>query len=116
MDQLVGLVASEDVNFTKYVGRLLRAGAIPVSVIEDRAAREGAPPDLIIVDTRGDAASAMSTIERLRASAPGAGLFAVALSADPDLILQAMRAGANEFFTWPLVEDLFHGAIRRTAA
>jgi len=117
MAQLVGLVASEDINFTKYCGRLLRAGAVPVSVIEDRISREGsAPPDLIIVDTRGDAASAMSTIERLRASAPGAGLFAVALSADPDLILQAMRAGANEFFTWPLVEDLFHGAIRRTAA
>jgi len=27
-----------------------------------------------------------------------------------------MRAGANEFFTWPLVEETFQGAIRRTAA
>jgi pilus assembly protein CpaE len=36
--------------------------------------------------------------------------------AEPDLILQAMRAGANEFFTWPPAEDTFHSAIRRTAA
>jgi pilus assembly protein CpaE len=27
-----------------------------------------------------------------------------------------MRAGANEFFTWPPVDETFHGAVRRTAA
>jgi pilus assembly protein CpaE len=43
-------------------------------------------------------------------------VFAIARVADPDLILQAMRAGANEFFTWPLSDEAFHGAIRRTAA
>src|SRR2546425_9473866 len=37
-------------------------------------------PDLVIVDTR-DASSSMSSIERLRASAPGAGIFAIALAA-----------------------------------
>ena len=26
-----------------------------------------------------------------------------------------MRAGANEFFTWPPAEETFHGAIRRSA-
>jgi pilus assembly protein CpaE len=46
--------------------------------------------------------------------------------ADPDLILQAMRAGANEFFAWmgddhssPAArasEEAFHSAVRRTAA
>jgi pilus assembly protein CpaE len=58
----------------------------------------------------------MGTIERLRAGTPGAAIFAVAQAAEPDLILQAMRAGANEFFTWPPAEDTFHSAIRRTAA
>jgi pilus assembly protein CpaE len=52
----------------------------------------------------------------LRAEAPAAGIFAVALMADPDLILQAMRAGANEFFVWPPSDDVFQGAIRKTAA
>src|SRR5260370_41390624 len=74
------------------------------------------PPDLVIVDRRGEASSSMSSIERLRASAPGAGIFAIALVAEPELILQSMRAGANEFFTWPPPEETFHGAVRRTAA
>jgi pilus assembly protein CpaE len=58
----------------------------------------------------------MANIERLRALSPGAGVFAVAREADPNLILESMRAGANEFFTWPPPEETFHGAVRRTAA
>jgi len=117
MAQLVGLVVSQDDTFSKHVGRLLRAGAIPVSIVEDRGAHDSATAaDLIIVDARGDASSAMSTIERLRAGAPGAGIFAIALAADPELILQSMRAGANEFFTWPPPDETFHGAVRRSAA
>jgi len=116
MAQLVGLIVTEDDAFRKHFGRMLRAGAIPVSILDDRIGRDGTSPDLIIVDTRSDASSAMSNIERLRASAPGAGIFAVALAADPELILQSMRAGANEFFTWPPAEEAFHSAMRRTAA
>ena len=116
MAHLVGLIVSEDEAFKQHIGRILRAGAIPVSVIDDRAARDSASPDLVIADVRGDAGSAMSSIERLRAGLPGAGIFAVAREADPDLILQSMRAGANEFFTWPPAEEAFQVAIRRTAA
>jgi len=116
MAQLVSLIVSDDGAFKHQLGRLLRSGAIPVSVTDERLARDGAPPDLVIVDARGDTSSAMSTIERLRAAAPGAGIFAVALTADPELILQSMRAGANEFFVWPPPDETFHGAIRRTAA
>jgi pilus assembly protein CpaE len=52
-------------------------------------------------------------------------VFAIATAADPNLILQAMRAGANEFFPWApggatqesrAMEESFHGAVRRTAA
>ena len=116
MAQLVASVVSEDDAFKKHVGRLLRAGAIPVSVLDDRSSRDATPPDVVIVDARGDSSSAMANIERQRAANPGAGVFAVALMADPEVILQSMRAGANEFFTWPPPEEPFHGAIRRTAA
>ena len=116
MAQLVALIVSEDDGFTNHIGRLLRSGAIPVSVIDDRVARENmSSPDMVVVDTRGDATSAMSTIERLRGSSPSLAIFAVALTADPDLILHSMRAGANEFFTWPPADETFHGAVRRTA-
>jgi pilus assembly protein CpaE len=116
MAQLVGLIVSADDGFTTQIGRLLRSGAIPVSIVDEKVARDNVALDLIIVDTRGDASSAMSTIERMRAASPNAGIFVVAQSTDPNLILQAMRAGANEFFTWPPPEETFHGAIRRTAA
>src|SRR5262245_39958076 len=116
MAQLVGLIVSEDEDFKKQTGRLLRSGSIPISVIDDRQARDGVPPDIVIVDTRGDATWAMSTIERVRAASPSAGIFAVAMNADSDLILQSMRAGANEFFTWPLDDEPVHSAVRRTAA
>ena len=116
MAQLQGLIVSDDEGFRKQIERLLRSAPVPISVSAERAQRDGVPPDIVIADIRGDAVSAMAGIERLRAASAGAGIFAVALSSDPDLILQAMRAGANEFFTWPLDEQTFQGAIRRTAA
>jgi pilus assembly protein CpaE len=116
MAQLVGLILSEDEAFRKQMGRMLRSGAVPVSVVDDRSVRDGVTFDLIIVDIRSDASSVMGTVERLRAAAPSAGIFAVAVTADPDLILQSMRAGANEFFIWPPAEDTLQGAVRRTAA
>src|SRR5947208_396429 len=117
MAQLVGLIVSEDDGFRKQLGRWLRSGPVPVGVIDDRAPRDGmTAPDLIVVDIRGDVSHALSSIERLRAAAPGAGIFVVALMADPNLILESMRAGANEFFTWPPPEDQFQTAIRRAAA
>jgi pilus assembly protein CpaE len=116
MAQLAGLIVSNDDDFKKQLGRTLRSGAIPVSLVDEKVARDMSATDLIIVDIRGDASSAMASIERLRAAATGAGIFAVAQAADPNLILAAMRAGANEFFTWPPEEEAFSGAIRRTAA
>ena len=114
MAQIVSFFVTEDEEFKKHLGRLLRSGAIPISVLDQL--REGVSPDVVIVDARGDASSAMGTIERLRAGLPGSAIFAVAQVAEPDLILQAMRAGANEFFTWPPAEDTFHSAMRRTAS
>jgi pilus assembly protein CpaE len=114
MAHIGGLIHSADDAFKKHVGRLLRSSSVPVSVVD--AIRDGAPPDLVIVDIREDAAGSLAHIERLRVSAPASAIFAVAHAADPDLILQSMRAGANEFFVWPPADDAFHGAIRRTAA
>ena len=78
-----------------------------------------------MVDLRVDAASGMAAIERLRATHPSMAIFAVAIAAESDLILGAMRAGANEFFPWTTggqtqasrsMEESFHGAVRKTAA
>jgi pilus assembly protein CpaE len=116
MAQLAGLIVSNDDAFKKHIGRMLRSGAIPTSLIDDRVTRDLTTTDLIIVDTRGDASAAMASIERWRGAAPGAGIFVVADENDSNMILQSMRAGANEFFTWPPEDEAFHSAIRRTAA
>ena len=77
------------------------------------------------MDIRADASSGMAAIERLRAANASVAIFAIAATAESELILQAMRAGANEFFPWTpggqtqasrAMEESFQGAVRRTAA
>jgi pilus assembly protein CpaE len=122
MAQLAASIVSHDEEFKRQVSRLLRAGGVPVGIVE--AISDGAP-DLYVVDIRGDASSGLATIERLRAGHEGTPIFAIAAAAESDLILQAMRAGANEFFPWNTggatpasraMEESFNGAVRRTAA
>jgi pilus assembly protein CpaE len=115
MAQMFALIVSETDEFRKSIGTQLRSSGLPLSVA-DRLPRDGVTPDLVIVDIRGDAASAMATIERFRTTAPAAGIFAVAHTVDPDLILKAMRSGANEFFAWPPPDATFHEAVHRTAS
>src|SRR6478736_5803375 len=124
MAQLTAQVVSYDDEFKRQVARLVRACGVPVGIVEGRSA-EGIGPDLVVVDIRSDASSGMAAIERLRASSATMAIFAIAAAAEPDLILQAMRAGANEFFPWNVgdgssagqaTEESFHGAVRRSAA
>jgi len=124
MAQLTAQVVSYDEEFKRQVARLVRACEVPVGIVEGRSA-EGTGPDLVVVDIRSDASSGMAAIERLRASSANMAIFAIATAAEPNLILQAMRAGANEFFPWNTqegsqaardMEESFHGAVRRSAA
>ncbi|HWK08950.1 MAG TPA: AAA family ATPase [Vicinamibacterales bacterium] len=125
MAQLTAQIVSYDEEFKRNISKLIRACGVPVGIIEGGRSGEGTPPDLVVVDIRSDAASGMAAIERLRASSANLSIFAIAAAAEPDLILQAMRAGANEFFPWQggdqtpasrAMEESFHGAVRRTAA
>src|SRR5438874_1210231 len=123
MAQLSAQIVSYDEEFKRQVSKMLRACGVPIGIVEGRSL-EGAAPDLAVIDIRSDASSGMATIERLRSSSQGLAIFAVAAAAEPDMILQAMRAGANEFFPWTAgaqtqasraMEESFHGAVRRTS-
>jgi pilus assembly protein CpaE len=124
MAQLAASIVSHDEEFKRQASQLLRAGGVPIGIIEGRTGdASGAGPDIVVVDLRADASSGMAAIERLRASQPSIAIFAIAGTAEPDLILQAMRAGANEFFPWApggqasrTMAESLHGAVRRTAA
>lgn len=116
MARLTSVILSEDEEFRRQIGAQLRVSAIAVSVSTDTSVRDHHRTDVIIVDARGDVARAMADIDRARLGSPSAGIFAIAGDPTPDLILQAMRAGANEFFTFPPAADALQDALRRTAA
>ena len=116
MAQLSGRIVSDDNDFKAQLGRLMRQGTITVSVAGDPLTRDGVPPDVVVADIRRDPAAGMLTIEQLRSWAPTACIIAVALEAEPNLILKAMRSGVNEFMVFPPSEDTFNDAIRRAAA
>lgn len=113
---LTGLILSEDEAFRKQAAGLLRSGGTPITVSHERPAAADVQPDLVVVDGRHRHVDALASIERLRMGAPSVAIFMVSLDASPDVILQSMRAGANEFLTWPPVEAAFHEAIARAAA
>jgi pilus assembly protein CpaE len=122
MAQLAVSIVSNDEQCKHEMARMLRACGVPIGIVEERRAGDTAVSDVYIIDIRFDASSGMATIERLRAGHPGVAIFAVAGTSEPDLILQAMRAGANEFFPWTATglahstEESLKGAIRKTAA
>jgi pilus assembly protein CpaE len=110
MAQLTVLISSTDPEFRAHLTKCLRASGTSVALVDDRHTAAN-PPSLTVVDIRHGAKS-VEAIERLRASWPTATIFAIASSAQPEQILQAMRAGANEYLAWPLDES-FNAAIRR---
>jgi pilus assembly protein CpaE len=124
MAHLAALIVTQDDEFRRRAAQLVRIGGVPISIVEERRGTEAPPPDIAVIDIRSDAASGLAAIERLRAAEASTAIFAVAAEANSDLILQAMRAGANEFFAWSppdtpgarSMEESFHGAIRRTSA
>jgi pilus assembly protein CpaE len=116
MAQLLAVIASEDEQFRKQAERLMRSCPVPIGVIDEASQRGSVLPDVVLVDIRHDSTGGMAAIERLRGGFSHAAVFAIANATEPELILQAMRAGANEFFTWPPQQETFYSAIRRTAA
>lgn len=111
MARINGVVLSDDETFRAQIGALLRGGAVPIATIPESG---GQRADIVVIDARADLGAAMARAEHWRAANP-VGVFAIASDSTPDLILQAMRAGANEFFAWPPPEATFHDAVRRAA-
>ena len=116
MARLTGTILSDDQLFKARVGELLRSGATPVSLTQDQSITAAATLDVVVVDGRANLEVAIATIEKLRSSHASVAIFMIAAEANPAAILQAMRAGANEFFAWPLENDVFHEALKRIAA
>ena len=97
------------------IARRLRSGAVSVRPIDEHTA-QSTPPDVVVVDLRSSTSAAMPAIEKLRGRWQHAAIFAIAKTVDADLVIQSMRAGANEFFAWPPPAESFDEALKRSAA
>ncbi len=120
MAQLSAIITTGDSDFRSTITTLLRSSGVSIGIIEEKHA-SGTWPDLAVVDMRNGTLASVEAIERMRASWPSASIFAIAASAEPEQILQAMRAGANEYLAWPIDEsvaalnDSFQTALKRTS-
>ncbi len=126
MAQLGAVILTRDDGFRASVIRTLHSGRVPVGILTQDPDQHPREPDFAVVDVRGDAAAALTDLEVLRARHVSTAIFAVAESTDPDVILRAMRAGANEFLVWSVsdtaapdatsTDEALHEAIARWQA
>jgi pilus assembly protein CpaE len=118
MAQISAAIATTDVDFRGHITKVLRTSGLPISVVDEKHVANGTAPDLAVVDIRSGTASACGVLEQCRSAWPSAAIFAIATTAHSDQILEAMRAGANEFLAWsgpgdPASHQAFLAALRR---
>ena len=115
MARLSGSILTEDAELKTQMTALLRGGAVPVTVTDERPSR-GSVQDVVVVDGRFGLEKAVGQVEHVRSLDATVGIFFVASDSSPDAILTSMRAGANEFFAWPPSREAVDEGLKRTAA
>jgi pilus assembly protein CpaE len=70
-------------------------------------------PDLAVIALDADQQKAVQLIAQMTAEFPGMPILAVSARGDGQLILQALRSGAKEFLTQPVVLEELIGALQR---
>jgi pilus assembly protein CpaE len=73
-------------------------------------------PDVVVLDLRARAASVPTAIALLKRQHPTTGVLIVAAHLDPALMLEAMRAGVNEFVNEPLTPNELKAALDRVVS
>lgn len=92
--------------------RTARGSAAELAALVHPGAQQ---PHVIVVDTRGARAipPSMAAVKRQH---PSVGFLVVASESDPTVLLEAMRAGANEFLQEPITAAALEQAIARLVA
>ncbi len=70
-------------------------------------------PDVGVVSLDSDPEQAIKLIEKLAAETPGTAFLAASESTDGQLILKAIRSGAQEFLTLPISQEDLNSALER---
>ena len=107
------------VDGTSVARAVFSASTYPVAAEDPLVRRiQGASPDVILVDIPLDnPLAALHTIEMLQHEIPAAAGFAVGSLSQPQVIVQAMRAGVREFIERPTTTtDLLEAFVRLTTS
>jgi pilus assembly protein CpaE len=116
-EKLSILIVSGESEGTEMFKRLSDVEVVAVSPHDDGwpdSLRKQTPDVLVIeLSPKSDLTSALSRIERLKVDLPDLCIFAQSSSKAPELIISAMRAGAQEFLTRPINEHELSQAIER---
>src|SRR5690242_16999199 len=109
----VGIIGARDRQIDDFIRA---AGMRPMTMQpEDLSSPRGpltTTPDVVIVDVRGDA-NLLTIIGGIKRRNPQMGVCIVVPSLDPELMLQAMRAGVTECVSEPLTQGAIESAIGR---
>ncbi|HET9832107.1 MAG TPA: AAA family ATPase, partial [Vicinamibacterales bacterium] len=92
----------------------VRASSLPLSELPRLAQSGSRPPQVIVLDLR-DISALPPAVALLKKEHPSMGFVIVAGKLDPALMLEAMRAGVNEWVTIPLKSGDLAAAIGRVA-
>ena len=92
----------------------MRARSVPASELATLAHPSSSPPDVVVIDVRGQD-QIPSSVGLIKRQHPDAALIIVASSLDPGLMLSAMRAGVSECITDVAGGDL-EAAVTRLLA
>ncbi|MES1256721.1 MAG: AAA family ATPase [Acidobacteriota bacterium] len=109
MTGTVGIIGGNDQQLNDLVRA---AGMRPVQLQGEHLLKSGliATPEVLLVDLRADR-ELLASIPAIKRRFPSMGIAILALSLDPTLMLEAMRAGVTECITEPLTQASIESAI-----
>jgi pilus assembly protein CpaE len=96
-------------------GPNVRLKSLAVSDLLALAQPSASQPDVVVLDLR-ETESLPPTLATLKRQHPGTGVVIVAARMDPTLMLEAMRAGVNEWIADPITAAELNAAIERVGA
>lgn len=96
-------------------GPNVRLKSLAVSDLLALAQPSASQPDVVLLDLR-ESGSLPPTLATLKRQHPGTGVVIIASRMDPVLMLEAMRAGVNEWIADPITAAELNAAIDRVAA
>ncbi len=96
-------------------GPSVRIKSLAVADLLALAQPAASQPDVVILDLR-ETSSLPPTLTTLKRQHPGTGVVIVAARMDPVLMLEAMRAGVNEWVADPITAAELNAAIDRVGA